>query len=85
VKRVVIHVDRLVLQGFRPEDKQAIGLGLQQELQRAFSQRGGVASRIGNVVDTPHLAADRVRIQTGSTPLRMGQRVARAIGKGMLK
>jgi hypothetical protein len=85
MKRVVIHVDRLVLQGYRPEDKQAIGLGLQQELQRAFSQRGVVLSRIGQVADAPYLKADRVNIQTGSTPRRIGQRVARAIGKGMLK
>jgi hypothetical protein len=85
VKRLVIHVDRLVLQGFRPEDKQAIGLGLQQELQRAFSQRGAIPNRIGKLADAPHLTADRVRIQTGSTPGRIGQRVARAIGKGLLK
>jgi hypothetical protein len=85
MKRVVIHVDRLVLQGFRPEDKQAIGLGLQQELQRTFSQRGAIPNRIGKVVDAPQLTADRVRIQAGSIPRRIGQRVARAIGKGMLK
>lgn len=43
MKRVIVKIDRLVLIGFRHEDRQAIAEGLQQELaQDAKPQRVGI-------------------------------------------
>jgi hypothetical protein len=39
MKRVVVHIDQLVLKGMRHEDRHGIADGLQQELSRVFSDR----------------------------------------------
>ena len=36
MKRVLVHIEHLVLRGFRNEDQQAITAGLQQELARVL-------------------------------------------------
>ena len=41
MKRVVVHIDRLVLNGFRHADRHAIAAGLQQELGRVFARSRG--------------------------------------------
>jgi hypothetical protein len=37
--RVVVHIDRLVLRGFRHEDKHAFAEGLQEEISRLFADK----------------------------------------------
>ena len=79
MKRVVVHIDRLVLKGFRPEDRHAIAAGLQQELGRVFADREAVShlTAFGNV---PRLQVGGVHIQQGSTPQSVGESVAQGIG-----
>jgi hypothetical protein len=43
MKRVVVHVDRLLLKGFRHEDRHTIAVGLQRELGRVFADREAVS------------------------------------------
>ena len=80
MKRVVVHIDRLVLKGFRHEDRHAVAAGLQQELERVFADRDAV-SVLSAMGDRPRLRVGGVNIAHGSPPQRVGEHVARGIGK----
>ena len=84
MKRVVVHIDSLVLKGFRHEDRHAIAAGLQQELERVFADREAVShlTAFGNV---PRLQVGGVHIRQGSKPQRVGENVAQGIGKEIKK
>lgn len=84
MKRVVIHIDRLVLKGFRHGDRQSIASGLQQELGRVFADREAV-QHLTTVGDVSRLQVGRVQFEQGSKPQRVGEDVARGIGKEMKK
>ena len=84
MKRVVVHIDRLVLKGFRHEDRHAIAAGLQQELGRVFADRGAV-SFLRAMGDVPQLQVGGVHIEHGSKPEHVGENVAHGIGKEIRK
>jgi hypothetical protein len=80
MKRVIVHIDRLVLNGIRHADRHALAAGLQQELQRGFGDRQAV-SRLSAAGDTPGFRVGGVHIARSSTPQRIGESVARGIGR----
>lgn len=82
VKRVVLHIDSLVLKGFRHEDRHGIAEGLQQELTRLFAnpQAAQQLAANGNV---SRLRLGNISIDQNSKPQRIGSQVAQGIGKGM--
>jgi hypothetical protein len=80
MNRVIVHIDRLVLKGFRHEDRHAIAEGLQQELGRVFSAPGA-ARHLSTLGDTARVRVGGVDIPSGSTPQRTGAQVAQGIGK----
>jgi hypothetical protein len=82
--RVVVHIDRLVLNGFRPEDRHAITAGLQHELGRVFADREAV-SLLRAMGDVSRLQVGGVPIEPGSKPQRVGESAAQGIGKEMKK
>ena len=82
--RVVVHIDRLVLKGFRLEDRYALAAGLQQELGRVFADREAV-SLLRAVGDVSRLQVSAVPIEQGSRPQRVGGNVAQGIGKEIMK
>jgi hypothetical protein len=84
MKRVVVHIDRLVLKGFRHEDRHAIAAGLQQELGRVFADREAV-SLLRAMRDVSRLHVGGVRIEQGSKPQRVGEKVAHGIGREIKK
>ena len=84
MKRVVVHIDRLVLKGFRHEDRHAIAVGLEQELGRVFADREAV-SLLRAMGDVPRLQVSGVHIEHGSKPQRVGENVAWGIGKEIRK
>ena len=84
MKRVVVHIDRLVLKGFRPEDRHAIAEGLQQELGRVFAVRKAV-SLLTAMGDVSRLQVGGVPIEHGSRPQRVGESVGRGIGREIRK
>ena len=84
MKRVIVHIDRLVLKGFRHEDRHAIGVGLEQELGRVFADREAV-SLLSAMGDVPQLQVGGVNIEHGSKPQRVGENVARGIAKEIKK
>lgn len=84
MKRVVVHIDRLVLKGFRHEDRHAIAAGLQQELSRVFGDREAVEN-LSTAGDVSRLKVRDVTIGQGSKPQRVGENVAQGIGKEIKK
>ena len=80
MKRVVVHIDRLVMKGFRHEDQHAIAAGVRQELERVFADREAV-SHLRGMRDVSGVQVRGVHIEHGSKPQRVGEHVARGIGK----
>ena len=84
MKRVVVHIDRLVLKGFRHEDRHAIAAGLEHELGRVFSDREAV-SLLRAMGDVSQLQVGGVPVELGTRPQRVGENVAQGIGKEIRK
>ena len=84
MKRVVVHIDRLVLTGFRHADRHAIAEGLREELARLFADRE-IVSRFSQMGDASHLKLGGVTIEPGAKPRRVGEIVARGIGNEIRK
>ena len=84
MNRVVVHIDRLVLKGFRHEDRHAIAAGLRQELGRVFADREAV-SLLRARGDVSRLQVGDVSIVHGSMPQRVGESVAEGIGREIRK
>lgn len=80
MKRVVVHIDRLVLKGFRHDDRHAVALGLQEELGRVFADREAV-SHLRALGAVSRLQVGGVHIEHGSKPERVGGNVARGISE----
>lgn len=80
MKRVILHIDRLVLNGFRPEDRHAIAEGLQQELGRVFADRE-VVSGSRDKGDVARLRVNGVHFELDSKPQQIGKSVAQGIAK----
>ena len=80
--RIVVHIDRLVLCGYRPHDRLALGEALRCELADRLSTpqaARALATRAG---------ADRVRLPAiamprHAGPARVGERLAGGIARGL--
>lgn len=84
MKRLVVHIDRLVLNGFRAEDRHAIAAGLQQELGRMFADREAI-SGLRDAGDLVRLRVGGVQFEQGARPEHIGASVAQGIVKGIKK
>lgn len=82
MKRVIVHIDRLVLKGFRPEDRHAIAAGLQRELAMLFADPQAFR-QLTSRGDLSRLRVGGVRIDQGLKPQGVGVEMARGIGREM--
>ena len=82
MKRIVLHIDSLVLKGFRHEDRHGIAEGLQQELSRMLADPQA-AQQLTSNGDVSRLRIGNISIGQNSKPQRVGAQVAQGIGKGM--
>jgi hypothetical protein len=80
MRRVIVHIERLVLAGFESGDRHAIAAGLERELGRVFGEREAV-SRLRDKGDVSRLRVDGVRLEPGGTPQSVGENVAQGIGR----
>lgn len=78
MKRVRVHIDSLVLRGFRREDRHAIAGALEEELGRMIADPG-VAETIVERGNIAHLKLPSINTEAGSTPEQIGGGVARAL------
>jgi hypothetical protein len=82
--RMELHIEELVLHGFTPGDRYAIGDAVERELVRLFGEQGVRSSlRVQS-------ATDEVRGATFTTaqnarPAVMGQQIAHAVYRGFDK
>ena len=82
MKRVVVHIDRLVLKGFRNADSQAIGEGMRGELARLLADPT-TGERLTSLGHVSSLHAGKVKLTQDAKPRRSGISAARAIAKGI--
>jgi hypothetical protein len=80
MRRVVVHIDRLVLKGFRYEDRHAIAQGLQEQLMRMWSEPG-VAQRLSQTGSIPRLSVGPIDRAADAKPQQIGIATANGIGK----
>ncbi|MBI4000192.1 MAG: hypothetical protein HY348_00205, partial [Nitrospira defluvii] len=80
MRRVVVNIDRLVLKGFRYEDRHAIAQGLQEQLQQMLSEPG-MAERLSVAGHIPRLRAGQIEMSPGSKPQQVGIATASEIGE----
>jgi hypothetical protein len=83
-RRVVVTIDRLVLNGVRYEDRHAVAQGLQEQLTHLFSQPG-LAHRAGEVGSRPRVRAGRVHPAPEAGPRQIGVAAANGIAKGLTR
>jgi hypothetical protein len=81
---VDLHIDSLVLTGFRPEERHAVGSALQRELTRLLTI-DGVPSGIGNGLDASVLRASAVDLPRDAHPATAGARLARAVYQALAR
>jgi hypothetical protein len=84
MKRVVVHIESLILKGFRHEDRHAIAEGLRAELARLFAEPS-TASRLANTGNASRLTIANVRLTPGTAPEGVGRQAARGITRGITR
>jgi hypothetical protein len=80
MKRVAVHIDRLVLHGFKDADPRALAAGMQQELTRPFpdSDTAGQWVSRGSL---QRLKVGGVRMGSASKPDGIGTQAAYGIAR----
>jgi hypothetical protein len=81
MKRVIVHIDRLVLKDLRHEDRHAVASGLERELMRllAASDSARHLARLGVL---HRLRAGSIRVPRDVRPHQIGIATAQAIDRG---
>jgi hypothetical protein len=83
MSRITLNIDRLVLKGFEPGDRNALVQGLQAELSRVLADPV-TRAEWARSHRTPVLRLGRMPIEPGPAGGRnFGAELARAIGKGL--
>lgn len=80
MRRVIVHIDSLVLKGFRHEERHAIAEGLQQELGHLLSEPI-VVQHLNFRSDATRLKAGTVRIAAGMQAVGVGESAAQTIAR----
>jgi len=78
MKRVRLSIDRLVLKGFRPEDRHVIADSLQRALRRMFADPHA-ASRLSEIGDVHRMQVGSVRVDQDTRLQRIGEHIAQRI------
>jgi hypothetical protein len=80
-----VHIDRIVLRGVDPADRDALVSGLKSELARVLAHPEAAAS-YAVTRRTPVMRLGQIAMEPGLGGARkFGNSVARAIGKGMAR
>jgi hypothetical protein len=84
MKRVVVHIDSLALQGFRYEDRYTIAAALQDELTRVLAAPEA-ARQLTALKSTPYMRIAHVNVGAGAKPRQLGVAAGNAVGRGLIK
>jgi hypothetical protein len=75
--QIELHIEELLLHGFDPSDREAIGQAVQLELTRLLSEHG-IPSALTREVSVPHLDAGALNLQTTRSET-VGAQVAQSV------
>ena len=78
--RVVLHIDRVVLNGYPAEQQRALVNGLRDELARHYADPQA-ARLLQGQADIERVRVDRVQVANTVAPRSVGQQAARGIAK----
>jgi hypothetical protein len=84
MKRVVVHIDRMVLKGFRNADAHAISEAMRGELARSLAHPA-TGERLASLGHVSNLRAGKVRLGRDAKPQELGISAGRATAKGILR
>lgn len=82
MKRVIVHIDKLVLNGVARKDRHAFAQGLRNELSRVLAEPGS-GERLAQRGDSAGLRVAGIRYGTRVKPARLGAQAGRAVAKGI--
>jgi hypothetical protein len=82
MKRVVVHIDRLILKGLGNTNPHAIGEGMQGELARLVADPTA-AKRLASLGNVSSLNTAKISFALGGRPQRLGMSAGRAIVRGL--
>jgi hypothetical protein len=77
-----VHIDRLVLSGIRRADRLVFAESMRAELGRRLGTPAAAAALCSKGADA-RIEFPKARVVSTSAPAGMGERVARAIARGM--
>ena len=81
MKKVIVHIDRLVLNGFEGSDRDAIAEGLRQELGELLVNSES-SKNLADLSGNHRMRAGNVLVGHGAKPLHVGKLIAGGIAKG---
>jgi hypothetical protein len=84
MKRVVLHVDRLVLRGIAPHQRTPISTGLRTELTRLLATPG-VPKRLSSLGTVDRVRAGNLSSAASAKPESTGTAIAQAVVKGITR
>jgi hypothetical protein len=82
MKRVFVHIDRMVLNGFGSADARAISEGMRTELARTLADPA-TGERLASLGHVSSLHAGKIRLGQDGRPQGLGISAGRAIAKGI--
>lgn len=81
-RQIELQIDELVLDGFEIRDQQRVGLALQNELQRLFTEHG-VPSSLEQGGTVPRLDGGAVNVTATTGGDAIGAQIAHSVYGGM--
>lgn len=82
MKRVIVHIDRLVLNGFHHLDSDGISAGIKGELVRWLADPE-IAAQVAAASNAASIKVYLAPLAQEAKPQEVGRRVAQSIGKGL--
>ncbi len=81
-QNIELHIEELVLHGFKLEDRSAIGEAVQRELTRLFTERG-LHSSLQKDREVTRLDGGTFQVKQGSNATAIGTQIAQKVYGGM--
>jgi hypothetical protein len=81
-QNIELHIEELVLYGFKSEDRAAIGDAVQRELTRLFTE-GGPHFSLQRKHQVSRLDGGTFNVKEGSNPATIGTHIAQQVYGGM--
>jgi hypothetical protein len=81
-QNIELHIEELVLHGFKSEDRAAIGEAVQRELTRLFTE-GGLHSSLHREHQVSRLDGGTFNVKHASNPATIGTQIAQQVYGGM--